>query len=343
MSYCNDYSIILDSNLKKRPKITKPKETKDSKPPLISEYKEFRTKKYTVTNLKFFCKYFRLKVTGTKNELVDRIYEFLLHSFYSIKIQTIYRKHIVKQFFKLAGPGFTKRENCKNDTDFFTLEELKEIRTGQFFSFKENNNIWGFNVLSIYNLFLKSNCKDVFNPYTRDKISNDIYENIKKFIKISKLLKFETNVVINKDNKNISEKKQNENKCLELFQIINELGNYSDYSWFINLNRVELIQFIRELVDIWEYRASLTLDVKKQICSPYGNPFRFNNLRNLNTTTSLVQIQKMALTIIHQLITKGVTQEHCNLGASYVLCALTLVSTPAAESLPWLYQSVSNN
>ena len=40
------------------------------------------------------------------------------------------------------------------------------------------------------------------------------------------------NLYVETINLKISSKKRNEIKCLELFQIINELGNYSDYSWF---------------------------------------------------------------------------------------------------------------
>jgi len=148
------------------------------------------------------------------------------------------------------------------------------------------------------------------------------------------------NIIINNNESELSLKKRNEIKCLELFQIINELGNYSDYSWFMNLSRVALIRFVREIIDIWEYRAELTYNAKCQICSPNGNPFRYCDIRYLHTY-NFIQLQKNALTIINQLISKGASQEHCNLGASYVLCALTLVNEQAAEALPWLYQSVS--
>ena len=78
------------------------------------------------------------------------------------------------------------------------------------------------------------------------------------------------------------------------------------------------------------------------ICHPNGNPFRYINSRQLHNLT-YTELQKCALKIIKQLISKGVSQDYCNLGASYVLCALTLVNKFAAEALPWLYQSVSNN
>ena len=106
------------------------------------------------------------------------------------------------------------------------------------------------------------------------------------------------------------------------------------------MNHHTLIEFIRSLIDIWEYRAQLTIEIKKQICSPYGNPFRYINLNEINYY-NFISLQKITLSIIEQFIKKGVDRDASNLGASYVLCALTLVNNDAAIAMPWLYQSVS--
>ena len=53
-------------------------------------------------------------------------------------------------------------------------------------------------------------------------------------------------------------------------------------------------------------------------------------------------LYKSGLNIIEQFCKKAIDKENRNLGASYVLCALTIVSPEAADALPWLFQSVSN-
>ena len=60
----------------------------------------------------------------------------------------------------------------------------------------------------------------------------------------------------------ISREKQEELFIVDLFQHINTLGNYSDSEWFIVLQRAELIRFIRNIHDIWYYRANLTQEMK---------------------------------------------------------------------------------
>jgi len=146
---------------------------------------------------------------------------------------------------------------------------------------------------------------------------------------------------LNDDLDKVSIKKRVELKCLELFQYIDEMGNYTDIKWFMSLNRAQLIKFVRDLADIWEYRAQLTLSVKKDICYPYGNPFRYVDIIHFGTYNFL-SLQKTVLSIIEQFIKNGINRDSSNLGASYVLCALTLVNNDAAIALPWLYESVAN-
>jgi len=54
----------------------------------------------------------------------------------------------------------------------------------------------------------------------------------------------------------------------------------------------------------------------------------------------IVTIKKYCYTVINTLITSAENVHNQNLGAIYVLTALTLVSSEAANALPWLFQSV---
>jgi len=308
--------------------------------PKKEEYNHFYKKKYTVPYLKFICKEFKLKKTGNKIELIQRIYNYLREAACILTIQKNAKKYLVSKYVKRLKQQINYKKKCKNDTDFFTLEELSEIPNSHFFAFEENNNIWGFNIISIYNLFIKNNSKDILNPYTREKINNNVYDSIISLIKLSNILGITINLNLknNPDDIQLSLKKQNENTSLELFQTINEFGHYSHYSWFLSLDKTALIRFVRDLIDIWEYRAELTLYTKCKICFPSGNPFRYN-LRVL-CNNNFYELQKNVLLIISDFITKGITPEFCSMGVSYILCALTLVSSEAAEAMPWFYSSV---
>lgn len=336
-------NLIISNNISKKKIIT----NKFFTIPVYKDFFSFANEKYNVTFLKEICKKYKLKVSGNKSELKDRIYKYLHNSYHATKIQKMFKGYLIRSYLKLLGPALYNR-NCTNEKDFYTLERIKDIDTFNFFSYVSNNNIWGFNIISIYNLFLKSNINNdnnnnskVLNPWTREPIDFLLFRDIKKIIRLSKIINKPINLIIEKEN-NVSIKKNVELKCLELFQIIDRLGNYTDVNWFLSLNKYSIIKFIKELYDIWAYRAQLEYSVKKNICHPTANPFRNINLNNLNylNSCSLISLQKTTLFIIEQFITKGISTEFCNLGASYVLCGLTLVNSNAADALPWLYESV---
>ena len=54
-------------------------------------------------------------------------------------------------------------------------------------------------------------------------------------------------------------------------------------------------------------------------------------------------LKRIAMDIMEKLIYSAHTDENKNLGALYILSALTLVSQNARDALPWLYASVYYN
>jgi hypothetical protein len=130
-------------------------------------------------------------------------------------------------------------------------------------------------------------------------------------------------------------------RTLTFFQNIDSLGNYSSPEWFLTLNRNQLIKFLRELSDIWNYRAQLSNEMKQNICPPNGDPFRNINLSYIVNEPDSLGIKKKVLDVLERFVNNGVDRDSKTLGAYYVLGALTLVNDSAASSLPWLFQSVS--
>ena len=51
-------------------------------------------------------------------------------------------------------------------------------------------------------------------------------------------------------------------------------------------------------------------------------------------------LREVAIEIMSKLVRSGINEGSRSLGANLVLCALTLVSTDAAEAMPWFYHSV---
>ena len=289
---------------------------------------------YTVIQLKKICKFYNLLVKGKKLDLEERIYDYLNKVENAIKIQRYGKIFLLKKLINCKGPGLFKRDKCINDTDFYSMENLKDIEFNQFISYQDTDKkIYGFDILSLYNLKKQSNSK---NPYNRNQIPKYVDIQLQTVKILTKYYFPNINLVIEDPQKD--KIKELELKILGLFQQINNLGNYSDHYWLWSLSKIKLIKFIRELLDIWVYRANLSNELRRNICPLHGNPFGNINIVNLSLLNQN-ELRQECFVIINRLISAN-DSGNKSLGANYVLCALTLVNTEAATNMPWLYESV---
>ena len=313
----------------------------DNAVPTIKNYNCLITNNYNVQKLKIFVKKYKLKISGNKNQLINRLYVYLKLYAFIVQIQKIFRGRLVRKYNYYHGPALLKRELCTNDRDFLTDDSIKDLVHTQFFSYKDEDNfIYGFDIISLHNLILKSGI-NVKNPYNRNIIPTSVITNMRHLIRLSRLLHIKVEVDIKDESDNITPQQNMELRVLDLFQNINGLGNYSDSVWFMSLTRALLIKFLRELMDIWNYRAQLSNEIKRQICPPHGEPFRLISFNYISCEINIDKIRITILNVLEKLVNTGIDRDSKSLGAYYVLGALTLVNTNAAVALPWLFQSVS--
>jgi hypothetical protein len=343
-SLIDEYMANITSNCEKNMIIVK-KPVKISEDnisiPTINNYDEMTRYNYNLSQLKMIAKNYKLKISGNKNQLLTRIYSFLYFSSYIIKIQKIFRGNVARKYKFLHGPAAINRKLCTNTDDFVTMEPVEEINYHQFISYKDEDGfIYGFDIISLHNLFLKSkDIESIRNPYNRNIIPESVIKTIKSIIKISRILKIHVNLHYEDDTQNVSNEKMVELRALSLFQNIDALGNYSNSQWFLSLNRTQLIKFLRELADIWNYRAQITPETKRNICPPNGDPFRNLNMNYIYNEQDMTNVKKVVLEVLEKIVNSGVDRDSKALGACYVLGSLTLVNQEAATSIPWLFQS----
>jgi hypothetical protein len=342
----NDDVAIITANCEKSmifpSKLEKINEEKLSIP-TVDNYKSILKYNYSLAQLKTILKFYKLKISGNKTELLARLYSHLHFSSRIIKIQKVFRGKLVRTYFKLHGPAAFNRSLCTNSDDFITMDPLEEMSFDQFISYKDLDGfIYGFNIASLFNLFVKNkNGEKTKNPYNRNEIPEAIIINIRKITRLSVILNIPINLCYEDETASVSNEKAIELRALSLFQKINELGNYSDFKWFLSLNKAKLIKLMRELADIWNYRAQIEIQVKRNICPPNGDPFRNLNMHYISSEQNICNIQKVVLEVLEKFVNNGIDKDSKALGACYVLGALTIVNDDAATSLPWLFQSFS--
>ncbi len=115
------------------------------------QYDELVERNYNVSQLKSMCRFYKQKVSGNKRELIFLLYNYLKYSHFAAKIQSLFRGHLLRYMERLRGPGLN--EQCVNETDFYTLEDLKDLDKSQFYSFKDKDGfIYGFVICSLWNM-----------------------------------------------------------------------------------------------------------------------------------------------------------------------------------------------
>lgn len=309
--------------------------------PTIHNFDILTQYQYNHAQLKTFVKHYRLKQSGNKNQLFERIYCYLYLSNIIIKVQKISRGRFVRNYIKCRGPALIKRSLCTNDSDFFTMDEIATLPNNQFFSYKDVDGfVYGFDIVSFFQLIKKSDrlCTTL-NPYNRNEIPIHAIADLKTLIKLSKLLRMPLSLEIVDVVNTPLEEKTLEQRVNELFHTIDLLGNYSSPTWFTSLNRHMLLRFMRELLEIWNYRAQISLETKYAICPPNGDPFRAFNVNVIYLEPEIDEVRKQVLNVLEKFIYNGIDQDSKHLGAYYVLGALTLVNEEAALSLGWLHDS----
>jgi len=208
----------------------------------ISEFEKIKTGKYSLNELRILCSHYGIKKSGTKTDLVTRIYTHLKQSCLIVKIQRKFRNYIAVQYRKINGPAFLNPKVCVNDTDFYTFDTLTDIEPHKLFSFKDDDGkIYGFHIASIYNLIISS-FPDITNPYNRNIIPLKVIQNVYDKLIYGTLLNIKVSIKLDEDGDEevpvkISPEKQEELFIVGLFQHINTLGNYSDSEWFMTLRR----------------------------------------------------------------------------------------------------------
>ena len=339
-----------------RGKIPLPKKELSSKPkkiksedvvtPTIDNIDILHQYNYNLQQLKSFVKHYRLKQSGNKNELCTRIYQYLFLSNRITSIQKIFRGHLYRSYRRLRGPGFSDRSLCVNANDFLSMEEMKDIPNRQFYSFRDEDKfVYGFDIVSLYNLIFGDSInvrtrRAPKNPYNRNPIPNKVVADLRKIVRVSRLFDERIDIEIENDEPD-EEPKSIETRTQELFMRMDEMGHYTDASWFLSLNIVGLRRLVRELSEIWQYRAEITREVKRQICPPNGDVLRGIRYVPLfvDEHFTFQDAQSMVMDTLERLGTSGRDDDSRALGVYYILGTLTLVNRDAALAMPWLYES----
>ena len=296
-----------------------------------------------------------LRTSGKKEDLKQRIQENIRQHSKANMVQRTFRGHMARQWIRLKKTSLTAPVN---DTDFYTLEPVKEMEFLYYIDYvdEQNNMTYVFNINSLMNLLAKTG--SMSNPYTRDKLDVTLLHRMIRVIQLTYVL-FPGSELINCCENTQTQNVQTQNVqtaqttfvpalplnpntnyttlANELFMKLDALGNYTNIGWFTRLNNTQLCLFIMRICHFWN---KIDRNLRRKIC-PRRNLFTIENLgiNSMDENRTIAETRELVIRIGETLVNDGIDAEHRMLGAMYFLTGLTVVSMEVRQELPWLYDN----
>ena len=264
-------------------------------------------------------------------ECISKYKKYLLNINKIIKIQSIFRTKYIQNINKLKGPGLFNRKICTNEEDFYTFENKNNISFNYFFSYKQDNIVYCFDIRSFKLLIEKFQGT---NPYNRSEIKLDIKNNANKLINYLK----KRNLFDYYSEEKLTPEQQFNQYITEIFQKIDSFGYNTNVNWFKKLSSLQLKKMWINLEDIWSYRSNLSIQEKNNIVIPTAKQ-PFQEFKKIYIYNNKEKLQKCILEDINILISNGIDNNYSNIGCLYVLTALSSVSNECLSSMSWLQQT----
>ena len=269
-----------------------------------------------------------------KSETFINLYNKLKYKFSLIEKYNANINHIIVIQKNVRKHLTYRMKHFTNNEDFYTLDSIFTIPFKYIYIIHDTKKIsYCFDIRSLHR-YIELTKNEIINPYKNIPFVNDELIKIKK--SIAKLNK--TELVIEKDI--ISPQQYYKQYLVTVFQKFDVLGYLTNIEWFTKLTFIQIKDLYKRCEDIWNYRASLTLEQKKNIVHD-GLLFTTSvNVINRLRISNDLELRKIVLNQFDKAVSQGRTQVDKNHGAILMLTGFAEVSSDVRQSFPWLIQMV---
>ena len=272
-------------------------------------------------------------------ELYGSVFPYLGHVPLIVRMQNAFRTRLMKRVDLLQGPSRNTLSTCVNKEEVLSLENIDTIPAIHLFTYRESDGfLYAFDIRTIRILLEKK----ANNPYTRKPFPEEVLVRSHELIRLLEIMKVNTHQDTELDKSCITPHIKMRLRTTKAFQDMDELDQYTNIDWFLDLSSPQLVQFYKEAEDIWNYRLNLTDEVKKAIVPPNGKVFHMSP-KFILTIKDRLRLQNICLDFIETLIHSAESRSDRVNGCIYVLLGLVIVNPRAAEALPAYYTMVTGD
>ena len=242
------------------------------------------------------------------------------------------RRTWTKWLARRAGPLLWFREESNNPADFFSADPVESIPLSNIVSFVSEGKGYIMDIQSAISLIEHATTAKEApqNPFNRAPLPPIFLKRV-----AARTPKKKAWAVLQP----MSDTQKLALATTDVFRLIEDLGYYTDPSWFVDLTRLQLQRLYMELADIWFHRAALSPHDRHRIVAGARGPF------GVPVSTAIIMQQKalrpLLLKTCQAMVSTAANRADCQLGVMYVLGALSIVSAGAGTAYPWLVEMFS--
>ena len=250
------------------------------------------------------------------------------------KIQKWWKLRYGLYLCKLKSPAFFLRNLCHNDTELASFEPLSEVKRDYFFTIKENNRYWGFDIRSLVINYEMTG--QLENPYTKN-ICDSL--TINRFrLQVDTLRRWKKSIQF-EENPSLTVSQSWSLRVLDICLRLDMLGYRIATQWFSELDIVSQRNLYTCLFNLWNEQLHLTFDQKERIVP--GNSigdtklFKWTPLK-ITMKSDQDSVRRTNINVMERLISSADQQSDRTLGAMYTVIGLCEVSERCRIAYPWL-------
>lgn len=226
-----------------------------------------------------------------------------------------------------AGPLLWCRNESNNPADFFSGDPVEDLPLGDVISFVDGSGKgYIMDIKSAKSLLehAAAHGDTPLNPFNRAPLPALFLARAKRHLGGASWQALQPQ----------TEEQRMTLACTDMFRLIEDLGYYTDPTWLLSLNRLELQRLYMELADIWNHRAMLSHADRARIAP--GQPFGISVQGSLVMPSRALRL--LLIETCRRLVSSAASRSDRQTGVMYVLGALSLVSGGCAAAYPWLVE-----
>jgi hypothetical protein len=232
--------------------------------------------------------------------------------------------------FQRQGPAAAYTDLALNTTEVYSMEPISSIPRVYRFSIADpSNNIWLFDIRSLYHIWNETTGHSIVNPYNRTQLNK---KQIAAFCNRIKWLADRHYDLAYNDQIARTPRQQFQQKIIDTFSRIEQLGYTCSTGWFEYLDTDNYALLYNQFFSLWIGQIS---PAAQRTLLPHSNGNLFLFADDMNT------MELRTIDMMWRLVTEAVSVEDRITGAIYCLISLSKVSEDCAAAYDWLQEEMT--